>query len=379
MKTPGTGGRLAPVDGLRAVAVLGVMWWHSWMLTGNPWFGIRWAGHSLNLERLLVPLGTGFQLFFVLSGFCLHGSFQALRGFSAPAAYGRFLVRRWLRLSPAFYVVCASTALVLWLPAHFFSARTVLAHVTWLLGWIPGIRLLSPVFWTLQVEWEFYLFLPLLFLGRDRRFRTPWLVILLAANLLWRSIWYYQASSGIPAGEDTNLLAQCWGFAWGMMASEAWRNRSPWLSRLSREWVTLLGVGMVWAGRGLLSNEVFSLMAPFGWVAKTLSQPILTLGYAIVLVGALSAGNRLLRWLTLPFLQTTGRISYGLYLWHWWPSVWIGAWAGATIGPTAAAQWLTLGLTLLVTYPLAWLTFRYLEAPFHRPRRAPGRLAGNRQ
>ena len=69
-----TSPRLASIDGWRAIAVLGVFWWHTWIHTGNPSLILSIGSHGLNLQRLPVLLGNGVHLFFVISGFCIHQS-----------------------------------------------------------------------------------------------------------------------------------------------------------------------------------------------------------------------------------------------------------------------------------------------------------------
>ena len=352
--------RLAPVDGLRAVAVLGVIWWHTWIHTGNP----AVICFGLNFERLLVPLGTGFQLFFVLSGFCLYLSYQRLREFSAWQTYRRFVRRRWWRLSPAFYFVSLSTAAMLWIPQGHFSGLTLVGHITWLFYWIPGCEILSPVFWTLEVEWEFYLALPLLFSGPGRRTRFGWLVLLVAGCLAWRFWAVVDAADGIATFGTGHLLAHFLPFAWGILAAECWLNHPAWLARIPAVPAVLGGAGLVFFGRGMESTEIFYLAGPFGSLCKTFSEPILTLGYALVLLSALKASNPLLGWLSLPVMQLTGRLSYGLYLWHWLPSAKFGQMFRTLLGETVWAHYLALAATLAVSFPLAGLTYRFLEAPF---------------
>ena len=352
--------RLAPVDGLRAVAVLGVIWWHTWIHTGNPSFSLG----GINLERLLVPLGSGFQLFFVISGFCLYLSYQRLRAFSLWGAYGRFVKRRWWRLSPAFYCVCLVTAAVLWIPTGHFSGLTLFGHFTWLFNWIPGCEVLSSVFWTLEVEWEFYLLLPLLFSGVEHRMRFAWLGFLMLASLAWRIWMVHGTPDGVATFGSGHLAAQFAPFAWGILAAECWLNHQAWLAKIPAAPCTLLGAILAYLGRGLESTELFYRTAPFGWVLKTLSEPVMTFGFALILLSALMARNRLLGWLSLPFFQLTGRFSYGLYLWHWWPSVWSGGWFRGLLGSTVQSHYLALATTLAISFSLAALTYRYLEVPF---------------
>ena len=54
--------RIAPVDGLRAVAVLGVVWAHVWLFCGNPVLSIGKIGSTnLDLHRVFSSVGTGVE------------------------------------------------------------------------------------------------------------------------------------------------------------------------------------------------------------------------------------------------------------------------------------------------------------------------------
>jgi peptidoglycan/LPS O-acetylase OafA/YrhL len=137
------------LDGLRALAVAAVAWWH-------------WAPPEYHFQ---IPWGDlGVQLFFVLSGFLItailwHGrsEYQRLgqRGF---LTLRRFYMRRFLRIFPLYYAVVLMTALI--------GIKSVRETFFWNIAYLSNFYLFlrgewrGPIshFWSLAVEEQFYLF-----------------------------------------------------------------------------------------------------------------------------------------------------------------------------------------------------------------------------
>lgn len=358
--------RLGSIDGWRAVAVLGVFWWHAWIHTGNPAAVVPAGGASLNLQRLLVLLGNGVDFFFVLSGFCIYLSLGRGLTVLTASSYVRFVFNRWRRLSPAFYAVCLATAGALVMAGRDVSVNNLVAHAFWLYGVWPGAEQLAPPFWSLQVEWEFYLCAPLLLLIARPRIRWVLLGILMLASLTLSYAMHNTADGVIPQSETDHLPLHLPGFVFGMILAEGWRGQARWLARLSGPIPLLLGLALAYLGRGLVSTEAFVWLGSWGVLAKTLASPVMTLGFALMAASTLGE----VRWISPILLsapmQTVGRLSYGLYLWHWWPCLWIGHALRARLGDTVAAHYLTFAGTVAVCLPLAWLTYVTCERAYFR-------------
>jgi peptidoglycan/LPS O-acetylase OafA/YrhL len=191
-----TEARIRYVDGCRAVAVLGVLLYHSVSHAA-------WAQHQLTLPLSTVPLrwcltlfakgAHGVDLFFVISGFCL--SYPSLilyhRQGKAEFRVDRFLAKRLVRILPPYYL-----ALLLCLAA-FFAFR--ISHVgtptainaalgPWdVLGQAlmldRGVKLANGAFWTLFVEFRWYLLFPLLlalWVRSQRAYGVLWCVLIVA-------------------------------------------------------------------------------------------------------------------------------------------------------------------------------------------------------
>jgi peptidoglycan/LPS O-acetylase OafA/YrhL len=168
------------LDFLRAYAIIGVFVAHVipkayWIARGQTWSGsdiAAWDG--------------GVDLFFVLSGYVVSDSFQRLRdkGFARLDLTREFLSRRLIRLWPAstFWLCLLMTGSILfWLvptlaevndqfflpPAEMF--KRLLAGVAYLYNFEEfNHQTGAGYFWSLSLEWQFYLFLPALFMLKAR-------------------------------------------------------------------------------------------------------------------------------------------------------------------------------------------------------------------
>ncbi|HYL71508.1 MAG TPA: acyltransferase, partial [Candidatus Dormibacteraeota bacterium] len=163
---------MALLDGIRGIAILLVIPRNAGLLLDLP-------GHAhgaLYVTRELMQFGwAGVQLFFALSGFLISGALLDTR--SAPDYYASFYERRALRILPLYFGVLIVTFLLLAplraLPAELLAAR---AHQVWLWtflsNWTDPLGLGVPGFthfWSLALEWQFYLFWPLIVRRLDAR------------------------------------------------------------------------------------------------------------------------------------------------------------------------------------------------------------------
>ena len=154
------------LDGLRGVAILGVLILHFYQRT---WFDEH-SVLALAAARIAGFGRYGVQLFFVLSGFLITGILLDTR--REPKALHKFYMRRFLRIFPLYY---GSLVAVLWVLPHFVAfdegARKILAGQRWLwtyllnfpkveLGGVTSNIFLINHFWSLCVEEHFYIFWP---------------------------------------------------------------------------------------------------------------------------------------------------------------------------------------------------------------------------
>src|SRR5437868_2764294 len=167
--------RLRGVDGLRAVAALWVVLFHIHAFSGAH------IGLIPGVDLFLRSGSTGVSLFLVLSGFCLYLPFAGYRNsrFQTKA----FLIRRCRRLLPAYYVSLAITLAVVLVAGTNLGLATyggwpavgqLLTHATMIHIVFPSsFYALNGAYWSLALEWQLYLTLPLLIIG-IRRWGLAW-------------------------------------------------------------------------------------------------------------------------------------------------------------------------------------------------------------
>lgn len=322
------------IDGLRAVAILGVVIYHA-------------SPQSL-------PGGfTGVDVFFVISGYLITGLIWpdiAARRFSL----SDFMARRARRLFPALAVMCgvigiAAAAILLPQDLPGF-AKSLLAAITFTsnihyygaTGYFAAPAAQMPLLhlWTLAVEAQFYLLAPigLLLLRRFRQALVLALVILACLASFGLSLW---ATAAMPEAAFFLLPARAWELGLGAALALAPRLR---LASLLQELLSCAGLGLILLGFAGISH----LTAFPGWAAL-----VPTLGaVAFILAGPNAISNQAL---SLRPVQALGRISYGLYLWHW-PMLVLAAYVAIDpLSPVARAG------IIAVSILLAWASWHGLE------------------
>lgn len=362
---------VATLTGLRGLAAVWVMLLHLWLLAGAP--ALRVAGIDVT-----APFATGYlgvDLFFVLSGFLLARPFlRWIDGFGRFPDLRTYIKRRALRVLPAFYVqlaillVAARLADGAW-PVDGLQLLAYLSMQFWL---HPAMgSLLNGVWWTLPVEWNFYLLLPLLawVLARAR----AWLVVL--AVLLWVASFRLAAYEslfsgvlvfGIPtdvygAGMINQIVGRIDQFLAGLLAAWALQRLGARGARFATP-LLLLGLAAMFAM--VLDLHVNGSVIERGRVPLLFWHHTLTgAALACVVFGAAAGAplaGRLFGGRAIGFL---GAISYSLYLWH--AVVFqVAHDTGFVHWPPAAGLWrLTLWLVPVVL-AVSWLSYRVVERPF---------------
>ncbi len=354
------------LTGLRGVAAGWVALFHLWMLAGAPKLRIG----PIDLTPLFGAGFLGVDLFFVLSGFLLGRPFlawaQGSRGFPDMREFWK---RRALRVLPAFYIQLFILLAVAWFAsgASPVSLRQVLAYLSMQFVFIDGVApLLNGVWWSLPVEWNFYLVLPLLgWLFARIGWRGAVLALLLAA-VGYRFACHYWLLQGRMDGlfaypAIIQLPARIDEFAFGMLV--AWFHLRPRAASPRRDNALLL--------LGLLGAAAIGVVfVPLGDIFATAQQPWIYLyatcaGLALALVvHAAAARAPLARWLfegrVLAFI---GTVSYSLYLWH--SPIYGWAYQRGLVDWLPGPKLLSLSLALLpLVLLVSWLSYRCTEHPF---------------
>ena len=349
--------RVQYLDGIRALAILAVVSVH-WVHPYLPFF----------------PGGyIGVDVFFVLSGFLITTILWRGTGTgSVPARYGTFLKRRVRRLYPALLglLVIATLAMtVLNFPqtAARAAGDGLLASVqagTFVKGLDLGQMVMFGHTWSLSVEWIFYLLWPLgLLWARSRGVSAGRLAVialsvgalLYLAALPGSGEWFYYG----PLARSGQLLVGCAAALWMLSAKPPKFAVAPWLRTVIL--LAALAALLLWV---LLGSQEKQL--PYRFIGF----PLVTLAStALVVLGSLWQGNRVIGLLGIAPLALLGRVSYSLYLWHLIPIQLLSKDRIDLPMPVLAL----LGVALAVA--LTALSYRFLEVPFLR---APSPRGGAR-
>lgn len=353
---------LLVLDGVRAIACLAVLSYHTNLRIRISGVWNPTGGTIKNLFASLYYFGeSGVILFFLLSGFLLFLPFaKALLFDGSWPPILRFYLRRIFRIVPGYFV--ALFLIILFFHSDYFHSghwADLWALLTFRMDDALSQQVNGP-FWTLAVEFQFYMLLPLIagvFCLFVRRGSLSWRMVKLTCCLLLMLTWgllsrYWGLS--IPStgtvnfaqnlflqmkpfvyGDDTGKYFEA--FAVGMLLAMLYiytQNASQgdvWRARFQRwsPWILLTGLGSL----GILSilhlHYINLRLDPLGSqtfnygetqafeLAWQMWQPIsYSIGYGFCIYAMLYGTDRLKRPLELPILRWIGLISFSLYMWH---------------------------------------------------------------
>lgn len=308
------------LDGLRAVAILLVLACHT--------------------AKFALPGGfIGVDVFFVLSGYLITSILLREVRETGSVALSDFYIRRARRLLPAFAILCAFQIIRSWFSSNGAEIReATLVGALYLENWNNVFEWwpfdLMGHTWSLAVEEQFYLLWPLLLplLALTRR-PFAWLfaaaaVMVLARVICWRAGYAMTTLDFSMALRPVGLLIGC------ALAFIGHRPSVPvWIPNLA-----------------LVAIVAFAVVVTKWPLLYALAPIAVSLATAVVILGSPA-------WLTIAPLRYLGRISYGVYLYHW-PLFMLGE----KIKPHGLGHLWAIGLVALIV-ALAALSYEFIEKP----------------
>lgn len=341
------------LDGLRALAVLAVLFYHA---------DFTWARAGF----------LGVDLFFVISGYLITALLLNESRRAGKISLLRFWKRRALRLLPNLMVVLAAVAAIAPWVAPDQNSRLrgdIAAAITYVSNWRLVLQEQSyfeaigrpPILqhlWSLAVEEQFYLLWPLLLAFGLRKGRKPqkmikWIIAAAGASAVAMAVMYSPQAdySRLYFGTDTRIAT----ILFGAVLAFVWR---PGQKAVRPKWYVgtfkdLVGVAALVALAACMTiwNEFdsvlyqggFVLVAALGAVSVAITtRPGPVLGWSL--------GNGLMQWL--------GKRSYAIYLWHW--PVFMLTRPQVDIALDGAPLF---ALRLAITFWLAEATYQAVEKP----------------
>lgn len=330
----------ADIDGLRALAIAPVLLFH----TGVPGFS---GGY------------VGVDTFFVISGFVIAGGLKE-DVYAGRFSIMRFYVKRIRRIFPALLVSLVATFVAgcfLLLPPELLdlsnSMLACAAFVSNVYFWKSSSYFAPdsstrPLLhtWSLSVEEQYYVFIPLAIFLVFRFLKARWLWLFApaatASFLLSVFATKYAASANFYL-----VPTRAWEMLLGTMLALA--PLPPLKSRLLNE-----AVG--WAGAGLILCAVFLFteFTPFPGPAALLP----CIGSAALIYSGMYQGSLANSVLSMRWAVALGQISYSVYLVHWPLTVFLRA---ITLEPFTLVQSAGLVVASIILGALSW---RFVEQPF---------------
>ena len=356
-------GYLPGVDGLRAVAVSAVFLFHADVLPGGF---------------------LGVDVFFVISGFLITALAVGEIERTGGLALGKFWGRRARRLLPALYLLCAAVvgwALIDGVPDRL--GREGIATLAYVANWArlgDGYEYFAAYdepsllehTWSLAVEEQFYLVWPLLIVAAvavaGRRGWSPRVAVAAVAataavaSTAWS--WWLAAGDRVPLnrlyfGTDTRAVGLAVGCVAGCVLAGGAHTGDR---RIGPVGTVAAAVGFaVLVAMALTTDGSEGWLYGPGFAIAAIAS--LTLIYAAAGVGPVQ------RVLAIEPLPGLGRVSYGIYLWHWPVIVVLSeertGWSGLPLGL----------LWVAVTAALVTVSWLLIERPAPLPTMARPQLA----
>lgn len=347
-------------DGLRAFAVLAVVLYH--------------------MSASFLPSGLlGVTVFFVLSGYLITGILIREWHQSKSIDLPRFWLHRIRRLFPAIVcVVLVSLVLCAFLAPDMLTKlrRDLFAALFWFTNWwyifmdesyFAAMGAPSPVthFWSLAIEEQFYLVWPpvllLLFAkGVRKRAIQGGILVAAAVSVVLMMVLYVPGEdpSRVYYGTDTRAFSLLIG-AWLAFAFPARRLRGEGkhgLSERAQQVIGLLGIGALVAMVCLM--VLVDAFSPFMYYGGIVLVSVLT-GLAIMALA--NPRTALARAFSLGPLVYLGRISYGIYLWHY-PLLLLMN----DFNSTEGTHPLMYALQMVVIVVVSMASFHFVEQPIRQ-------------
>lgn len=294
-----TSSRVMQLDFVRGIAILLVIDHHALFLpTDNI---IAKANHFAGIR-----IGwMGVDLFFVLSGFLVGGLLVQELIRTGNIEVGRFLVRRMMKIWPAYYVYIVFQILVRRHPLHSFLWQNTLNIQNYV-----GTSLSHT--WSLAVEEHFYLLLPLILLRiynrhQLRAYMEPILIAACVAVLCIRIVTFPMLGALHIQWETHTRLDS---LLFGVLLSYILYASRDRFDRLLRQRVVL----------GILSVAVFAIAMLLGGgdtpYMSTLGYTVNYLGFGALTLLIYGYHGRLVHTRLFRVISWIGTYSYGIYLWH---------------------------------------------------------------
>jgi peptidoglycan/LPS O-acetylase OafA/YrhL len=341
------------LDGLRGLAIFLVLVWHYSAFIHVPAHtAAAYAVGALSLTW------SGVDLFFVLSGFLIGGILLDNR--FATNYFKVFYARRFFRILPLYFAIISVGQIagvhrsdVVMLPWYVYATftQTIWTLLTGRVDYWLGVT------WSLGVEEQFYLLLPLTIFLLPRKYLPVLLLSLIGVAPLVRIAMLAQGQE-IPV-IHSQLFCRMDVLLLGVLSAYLMRQQQ------ARQWIVrhrrLLCWGLA-ACAGLLTVMIAKSWNLSSWQMTIFGYSILAVAYTLLLL-VVVAGAPIARLMNLAPLRRLGVISYGVYLLHGLVPWYAFKFFGQTPNIDSWGAGLFLLFSICLVFVLAHLSWEYFEKP----------------
>ena len=336
------------LDGLRAISILGVVWFHTWYITG--YYPVLRAIPVLHLGEF------GVHVFFGISGFLITTLLLREQERYGAISLRDFYIRRALRIWPVYYATLALYVAIVLVTENGTDRGRLFFHylpgyLTYTFTWFVGSATSGVIFnfaWSLATEEQFYCFWPAVL-----RFVRGWraALVMMASIALHMAARYGLLAGLLPQGSLMDRII--WSIAvpicLGSLLAQALDSAAGFKT-------LYLILGQKWSAPAMAALLLVSLIP---------LEPIWPLAWAavVLLVGAcvIREDNGLAPLLRFRPLAFIGVVSYGMYLFNTLTVRVVHVMMDRLgFGHPLLALPFTVGLTVLA----AFLSYRFFEMPF---------------
>lgn len=181
-------------------------------------------------------------------------------------------------------------------------------------------------------------------------------------------VWhYYQDSFNIINYSIANRIIE---FLMGMLVARMYLQRNQfWF--LNANIMLPIGAFLAFGGKILLSTYFHNRIDLLGYLAKVLDLPLLSFGFALLIINSLNKVSWFSQWLESDHMLNLGKISYSMYLWHW-----IVAEKTAVLVKNSVTTNPLIGLlitflaTFLILIPISKISYTLLESFYFKRRQS---------
>ena len=354
--------RIKNIDLLRAGAILYIMLYHCYILSGQPW-------QTHTALHIFLSFGgeIGVTLFFLLSGYGIYLSLASSEERGKLPSWKTFMKKRCLRIMPQYYVCI--TVLLIFMSTQMLSRdgiRHIIAYYTLTENFSPATHgSINGALWTMGVIFQFYLIAPFLYKAVRKNWLVSAIISILFTIISRIIIVRYLHAMGVSDLSvffvyERQVCSSLDNFVLGMTAAAFWKNMKKHIPYPCLK----LGLPVSLVSAALILVWTFYYHSHSLYGITTVGYPahsILALLLCILLIGFSILPE--INFLFCRPLYFVARNQYGIYLWHM-PIIMILQ-ANSPLFHTMSQQrfWMFLTCMIIIASIFGYFSTHFIDHP----------------